>query len=261
MPKRKYENISDALVKKTRRIVKRHNDLVSYAEKYKGISKAVLPKKANADDILKALGNDPKKLNARLRQLQRFTAKGKVYKTDEGVHTTEHILKSRMVKAGQRKRIEERKLAKAKYLDPDVREYRKNRIKRLEKVSPTATVAEMERAKNAIIDPEYEILQKRTAVTNFKLALATGYADKEDELNALDPHFNERLDRYLNKLTDDEIVDLLENDNTVRQIMEHYREKGDERLKVAGFDYFDLLTDFMQELPKKVRHYKYLRTK
>ena len=260
MPKRKY-NASQNDIAKTRKAVKKYNELIEYARKYKGVSSAMLPEKASADAILRAFGDNPKKLNARLKELGRFTTKGKVFKTDSGVSTTENLMKYKLKQAKKSERFEVDRLARAKNLDPDVQDYRQRRVERLQKLTKDSDIKEIMRANRAILDPEYQVLQKKTAVTNFKLALVSAYADSEEELNTLSPKFNEQMNRWLNQLTEDEIEDMLDTDPIVRQIMEHYREKGDENLEVYGYDYFDLLTDLMQELPSKVRHYKRLRIK
>lgn len=260
MPKRKY-NASQHNIIKTRKAVKKFNELIEYARKYKGVSSAMLPKKANADDILRALGDNPAKLNARLKELGQFTTKGKVFKTDSGVSTTENLMKYKLKQAKKSEKFELGRLARAKDLDPDVQDYRERRVKRLQKLNADSDIREIMRANNAILDPEYIVLQRKTSVTNFKLALMSAYADSEEELNTLNPKFNEHMNKWLNQLTEDEIEDMMLNDPIVRQIMEHYREKADEDVTLHGYDYFDLMTEFSEELPNKVRYYKKLRRK
>lgn len=260
MPKRKY-NASQNDIIRTRKAVKKYNELIDYARKYKGVSSAMLPKKASSDALLRAFGDNPTKLHARLNEMAKFTTKGKVYKNASGVSTTDALMKYKLKQAKKSERYEVDRLAKAKDLDPDIQDYRERRVKRLQALTADSDIKEITRANNAILDPEYQVLQRKTSVTNFKLALVSAYADSEEELNMLSPKFNEHMNKWLEQLTDDEIEDMLSNDGIVRQIMEHYREKGDENLSVYGYDYFDLLTDFMQELPNKVRYYKKLRRK
>ena len=260
MPKRKY-NATQKNIDKTRKAVKKFNELVEYARKYKGVSSAMLPKRASADAILKAYGDNPAKLNARLRELGKFTTKGKVYKTSSGVTTTEGLMEYKIKQAKKAEKFEINRLAKSKYLDPDVQDYRENRVRRLKLANKHANIKEINLVNSAILDPEYQVLQRKTAVTNFKLALASAFADKEEELTTLNPKFNQQMDRWLGQLNEDELEDMMNNDPIVRQIMEHYREKEDKdgTVKLHGYDYFDLMSDFLQELPSKVRYYKKLR--
>ena len=72
--------LSDDLIKRTRKSVKNYKDKVRIL-KLKGVSSSAFQKVGSAKDLIKAYGEDPKGLRKRLRELDEFSTKGKVYKS------------------------------------------------------------------------------------------------------------------------------------------------------------------------------------
>lgn len=258
MPKPKYNAPQDK-VKRVRQAVKQYNRKIDYAIE-KGVSKTMLPKKANADTIIRELGDKPAKLRTRMKQLRDFSAGGRVYKTRGGVRTTKILFEQKRKERNKALRQEREALKKASELDFSVRDYHERRIERLKNNLDFASAKQLDLLNDSISELEDIEGRKRVAVENFKLGLTYVYFSSEEELQAYSPKFNERMNRWLNQLTVDEMQDLLQKNDLVKTIMEYYREKeGD--VKYSGNTYFDLMVEFQEQLPSIVKHYHYLRKK
>ena len=258
MPKPKY-NVSQDKIANVRQAVKQFNNKIDYALQ-KGVSETMLPKKANADKIIRELGDKPAKLRVRMKQLRDFSAGGRVYKTKGGVRTTKILFEQKRKERNKSLRREREALRKASDLDYTARQYHERRIEWLKQNPEYSTAKQMRNLNFGIKEIEDIEGDKRVAVQNFKSAIAYAYANTEGELDMLYPRFNERLDRRLSKLSVDELNDLMANNDTVKALMEYYREKEGE-VQYSGNSYFDLMWQFDEELPSIVKHYHYLRKK
>ena len=74
-----------------------------------------------------------------------------------------------------------------------------------------------------------------------------------------DPNLEKRLRNRLSKLTEDEIDDLMENNSTVKTIMNYYREKNQKWVEFSGGSMDELLEDLDQQMPNIIKHYRRLR--
>ena len=259
MPKYDYNGLSKQRIEQVRKEVRIYNRKLDYARK-KGVSENMLPKRANADKILRELSGKPYQLRSRMKEIRDFTTTGAVYKTKGGLRTTKYIFDLKKKKQNLALKKEKRALDMASDFDLTAREYHERRINRLNQSLEFASNRDLQRINFSYENLEDTAHNKRIAVANFKSSIAYAYANADGELDMLYPKFNERLNRRLNALTVDEITDMMENNGTVKAIMEYYREKESD-VEYTGNSYFDLLWQFDEELPSIIKHYKYIRKK
>ena len=249
--------LSDDLIKRTRHTVKNYKDKVRIL-KNKGVSSSAFQKVGSAKELLKAYENDPKGLRKRLRELESFSTKGKVYKSKGGLNLTQTVKTFKNREILRSRRIESAKLEKARKGGLTNSEYHEARLERLgtriEKVN-----ASSDRSLNyATISPELAKQQKKTAVDNFMKGINFGLGGLDNTMFH-DPNLEKRLRNRLSKLTEDELDDLIENNSTVKTIMNYYREKDKKWVEFSGGSLDELLEDLDQQMPNIIRHYKRLR--
>lgn len=250
-------SINDDLIRRTRHTVKNYKDKVRILKK-KGVSTSAFQKVGSAKELIKAYENDPKGLRKRLRELDSFSTKGKVYKSKGGLNLTQTVKTFKNREILRSRKIESARLEKARKGGLTNADYHETRLERLatriEKVNSSSA-----RSLNyATISPELVKQQKKTAVDNFMKGINFGLGGLDNTMFH-DPNLEKRLRNRLSKLTEDEIDDLMENNPTVKNIMNYYREKKQKWVEFSGGSMDELLEDLDQQMPNIIRHYKRLR--
>ena len=249
--------LSDDLIKRTRHTVKNYKDKVRIL-KNKGVSSSAFQKVGSAKELIKAFENDPKGLRKRLRELDSFSTKGKVYKTKGGLNLTQTVKTFKNREILRSRRIESARLEKARKGGLTNSEYHEARLERLENRIENVNQSSVRSLNYATISPELVNQQRKNAVDNFMKGINFGLGGL-DNSTFHDPNLEKRLRNRLSKLTEDEIDDLMENNSTVKNIMNYYREKNQKWVEFSGGSMDELLEEFDQELPSIIRHYKRLR--
>lgn len=254
--------LSDDLIKRTRHSVKNYKDKVRIL-KLKGVSASAFQKVGSAKDLIKAYGNDPKGLRKRLKELDEFSTKGKVYKTKGGLNLTPTVkaYKNREIKRSQR--FEQELTAKAEKAGLTTAQYHLTRAERLLTPIHKLDVSKVRSTNYAITSPEFQRLQKKVAVDNFMKGINFGLGGM-DNSTFHDPNLEKRLKSRLSRLTEDELIDLMETNNTVKTLMNYYREKDklkedNETVYFSGGSMDELLEQLDADLPNIIRRYKRLR--
>ena len=258
--------LSDDLIKRTRHSVKNYKDKVRIL-KLKGVSASAFQKVGSAKDLIKAYGDDPKGLRKRLKELDEFSTKGKVYKTKGGLNLTPTVkaYKNREIRRSQR--FEQELTAKAEKAGLTTTQYHLTRVERLMTPIHKLDASNVRSTNYAITSPEYQRLQDKVAVENFMKGINFGLGGMDNSVFH-DPNLEKRLKSRLSRLTEDELVDLMETNQTVKTLMNYYREK-DKLKKGTKTDsetvYFsfgsvdELLEQLDADLSNIIRHYKRLR--
>lgn len=255
--------LNDDLIKRTRKSVKNYKDKVRIL-KNKGVSAGALPRVGSAKELLKAYENDPAGLRRRLKEFDEFTTKGKVYKTEGGISLTSTVKKYKNREIRRSLQNEQNKFAKAERAGLSSADYHERRIKRLANTIEKADYADLRSINYAITNPEFVKLEKKTAVENFMKGINFGLGGMDND-TFQDPELANRLRNNLSKLTEDELADLMESNNTVKTLMNYYRERDKiekgEPIQFSGGSYDELLEDLDKDMPSIIRHYKRLRKK
>lgn len=258
--------LSDDLIKRTRKSVKNYKDKVRIL-KLKGVSSSAFQKVGSAKELLKAYGEDPRGLRKRLRELDEFSTKGKVYTTKGGLKLTKTVktYKNREIRRSQK--IEQALTAKAEKAGLTTASYHSTRAERLLTPIEKLDASKVRSTNYAIVSPEFQRLQDKVAVENFMKGINFGVGAL-DNSTFHDPNLEKRLKNRLSRLTEDELVDLMETNKTVKTLMNYYREKDkvkkgvktDSETVYFSFGSIDeLLEDLDQQLPNIIRHYRRLR--
>lgn len=249
--------LSDDLIKHTRHTVKNYKDKVRIL-KNKGVSSSAFQKVGSAKELLKAYENDPKGLRKRLRELDSFSTKGKVYKSKGGLNLTQTVKTFKNREILRSRRIESSKLEKARKGGLTNAGYHETRLERLATRIEKVNASSARSLNYATISPELAKQQKKTAVDNFMKGINFGLGGLDNTMFH-DPNLEKRLRNRLSKLTEDEIDDLIENNSTIKNIMNYYREKDKKWVEFSGGSLDELLEDLDQQMPNIIRHYKRLR--
>ena len=215
--------LSDDLIKRTRHTVKNYKDKVRIL-KNKGVSSSAFQKVGSAKELLKAYENDPKGLRKRLRELDSFSTKGKVYKSKGGLNLTQTVKTFKNREILRSRRIESARLEKARKGRLTNIDYHKTRLERLENRIENVNQSSVRSLNYATISPELVNQQRKNAVDNFMNGINFGLGGL-DNSTFHDPNLEKRLRNRLSKLTEDEIDDLMENNSTVKNIMNYYHKK------------------------------------
>lgn len=246
--------LSDDLVKRTRKSVKNYKDKVRILKK-KGVSTSAFQRIGTPTDFLKAYKDNPRALRRRLDELDNFSTKGNVFKTESGMSLTKTVKTYKNREIRRAKALEQRKYDQAKsarLTNLDIRERRLNKLNtKIQDVSRT----QANTLNFSITTPEQAILQKRTGVDNFMKAINFGLGGMDNSVFH-DPNLEKRLRNRLSKLTEDELDDLLQNNNTVKSIMNYYREKEHDWVEFSGGTLDERLEELDRELPNIIRRYK-----
>ena len=246
--------LSDDLVKRTRKSVKNYKDKVRILKK-KGVSSSAFQRIGTPTDFLKAYKDNPRALRRRLDELDNFSTKGKVFKTESGMSLTKTVktFKNREIR---RARLREENLyTKAKSERLSNIDLRSRKLNKLNTKIQDITRSQASILNYSITTPEQAILQKRTGVENFMKALNFGLGGMDNTLYH-DPNLEKRLRNRLSKLTEDELDDLLQNNNTVKSIMNYYREKEHDWVEFSGGTLDERLEQLDNELPNIITRYK-----
>lgn len=256
--------LSDDLIKRTRHSVKNYKDKVRIL-KLKGVSTSAFQKVGSAKDLIKAYGEDPKGLRKRLKELDEFSTKGKVYKTEGGLNLTRTVklYKNREIRRSQR--FEQTLTAKAEKAGLTTADYHLTRAERLLTPIEKLSASKVRSTNYAITSPEFAKLQEKVAVENFLKGInfATGGMDNTT-------FYGKKVEDYLrdklSELTEDELVDLMETSSTVKAIMNYYRERDklrkegeEDGVEFSGGSLEDNINKLVNEMPNILRHYKNLR--
>lgn len=254
--------LSDDLIKRTRHSVKNYKDKVRIL-KLKGVSSSAFQKVGSAKELIKAYGEDPKGLRKRLRELDEFSTKGKVYKSKGGLNLTKTVktYKNREIRRSQK--IEQALTAKAEKAGLTSANYHLTKAERLAQRIENVDSSKVRSLNYAITSPEFQRLEKKVAVDNFMKGINFGLGGL-DNSTFHDPNLEKRLRSRLSRLNEDELIDLMENNRTVKTLMNYYREK-DKLIKdkdsiiFSGGSMDELLEELDNDLPNIIRHYKRLR--
>lgn len=249
--------LNDDLIKRTRHTVKNYKDKVRILKK-KGVSTSAFQKVGSAKELIKAFENDPKGLRKRLRELDSFSTKGEVYKSKGGLKLTQTVKTFKNREILRSRRIESARLEKARKGKLTNIEYHKTRLERLENRIENVNQSSVRSLNYATISPELVNQQRKNAVDNFMKGINFGLGGL-DNSTFHNPNLEKRLRNRLSELTEDEIDDLMENNTTVKNIMNYYREKKHKWIEFSGGDMSELLEEFDQDLPSIIKHYKRLR--
>lgn len=249
--------LNDDLIRRTRHDIKNYKDKVRILKK-KGVSTNAFMKVGSAKELLKAYENDPKGLRKRLKELNEFSTKGKVFKTEGGLKLTNtvklyknrEILRSRRIETARRDKARKGGLTSA--------EYHETRLERLATRIEKVNASSARTLNYATISPELVQQQKKTAVDNFMKGINFGLGGLDNTMFH-DPNLEKRLRDRLGRLTEDELDDLMETNSTVKRIMNYYREKDKKWVEFSGGSMDELLEDLDQQMPNIIRHYKRLR--
>lgn len=258
--------LSDDLIKRTRHSVKNYKDKVRIL-KLKGVSSSAFQKVGTAKELIKAYGEDPKGLRRRLAELDDFSTKGKVYTTKGGLKLTKTVktYKNREIRRSQK--LEQELVAKTEKAGLTTARYHVTRAERLLTPIEKLDVSKVRSTNYAITSPEFQRLQDKVAVDNFMKGINFGVGAL-DNSTFHDPNLEKRLRNRLSRLTEDELVDLMETNKTVKTLMNYYREKDKVKNKTKTDSetvYFsfgsidELLEDLDQQLPSIIQHYRRLR--
>lgn len=240
---------------RARKSVKNFKDKVRILQN-KGVSKGALPKVEDARYLMKAYANDPTGLNKRLDELDKFTTRGKVYKTEGGVALTADVKRFKNREIARSYKLEQAKFNQAKQFGlVSKKKYHSGRMETLSKGIENVEYTKLKTLNYAITPPEIETRMKNNAVDNFMASIDYGF----ENFSFINPNIEERMRERLSELTVDEMNDLLENDETVRSIMNYYREKDQPQVKFSGESYEDLINELDRRLPYIVKKYKQAR--
>lgn len=240
---------------RARKSVKNFKDKMRILQN-KGVSKGALPKVEDARYLMKAYANDPTGLNKRLDELDKFTTRGKVYKTEGGISLTKDVKRFKNLEMARSYRLEEGKLKQAQRFGLVSRKkYHSKRMETLAKGIEQASYSDLKTINYAITPPEIETRMKNNAVDNFMASIDYGF----ENFSFINPNIEERMRSRLSELTVDELNDLMENDETIRSIMNYYREKDQPHVKFAGESYEELIEELDRRLPYIVKKYKKAR--
>lgn len=249
--------LNDDLIKRTRHSVKNFKDKARILRN-KGVSSYALPKVGTAKELLSAYKDDPKGLRKRLKELDEFSTKGKVFKTKGGVNLTQTVKNYKNREIRKSRTIEQAKLQKAERQGLAQSDYHLNRLERLQNRIESVKKAELASLNYATTSPEIVKNQGHNAVNNFMKAINFGL-DGMDNDTFHDPNLAKRLRSRLERLDEDELNDLLENNPTVKSIMNYYREKDHKWVEFSGGSMDELLEELDRDLPNIIRHYRRLR--
>lgn len=254
--------LSDDLIKRTRHSVKNYKDKVRIL-KLKGVSTSAFQKVGTAKELIKAYGEDPKGLRKRLRELDEFSTKGKVYKSKGGLNLTKTVktYKNREIRRSQK--IEQALTARAERKGLGTADYHLTRAERLTQRIENVDSSKVGSLNYAITSPEFQRLQKKVAVDNFMKGINFGLGGLDNSVFH-DPNLEKRLRNRLSRLSEDELVDLMETNPTVKTLMNYYREKDkltedNEAVYFSGGSMDELLEELDNDLPNIIRHYRRLR--
>lgn len=250
-------SLNDDLIRRTRHTVKNYKDKVRILKK-KGVSSSAFQKVGSAKELLKAYENDPKGLRKRLRELNSFSTKGKVYKSKGGLNLTQTVKTFKNREITRSRKIESAKLEKARKGGLTNAEYHETRLERLATRIEKVNASSARSLNYATTSPELVKQQKKTAIDNFMKGINFGLGGLDNTMFH-DPNLEKRLRNRLSKLTEDEIDDLMENNSTVKNIMNYYREKNHKWVEFSGGSMDELLENLDQQMPNIIRHYKRLR--
>lgn len=255
---RKIMKVTQGDIDETRKVVKNWKEKRRQL-RLKGVTKQALTKDTNTKELLKAYGNNPSALHKKLNEMRKFTTSGKVYKTEGGVKLTDFVKREKNKEIRESRKYEEIKYNRVKYgFDQGIKDIRKHKVERLQ-----VPIEKVERSKLgslnfATTSPEKRVIAKSVAVQNFKSALEYGIGNSN--VMEKDKNFMNRLNRRLDKLTDDEINDLLETNQTVKSIMNFYRGNDPKRkLEFSGKSIDEYLTDLDNDFPNIMNKYYRLR--
>lgn len=253
--------LNDDLIKRTRHSVKNVKDKVRIL-KNKGVTTGALPKIPTAKYLLKAYENNPVGLRKRLKEFDDFTTKGKIYKTEGGITLT-HAVKVYKNREIRRSQLHEQALVrKAEKAGLVTAEDHANKAQRLMTKIEKLDYSDLRMTNYAITNPEGIQLHQRVAVENFMKGLNFGYGFL-DNGTFVGKQIEDSIKEQLSELTEDEINDLMETNQRVKNIMNYYRERKaieeGRTVKFSGGSVQNNINKLEQELPEIVKRYKRLR--
>lgn len=216
----------------------------------KGVSKGALPKPVYYKELITAYENSPTGLNKRLKNLQSFSVKGDVFKTEGGVSLTKAVAKYKNAELRRGEKYQQERYDKLKYnKSSTAKDYRKTKIDYLKgKTIENVKYSQLAGLNYSIENPEQIKVRKSQSVTNFFKCINFGMND--DNVVSNNPQVKARIERYLSKFTEDEIADLITSNATVRALMDYYRgENPNQPIDFAGESWEDLLWNFYEDLP------------
>jgi len=216
----------------------------------KGVSKGALPKPVSYKELMKAYAESPKGLNKRLNNLKSFSTSGEVYKTEGGVSVTKKLATYKNAEIRRGEAYQAERYDKLKYRkNSSAKGYRKTKVDYLkDKTIENVKYSQLATINYAIENPEQIKVRKQLAVDNFYKSLECGFAD--DNVVTQNPMVKARIQRYLEKFTEDEISDLLTSNSTVRAIMDYYRgENPNQPIDFAGTSWEDLIWQLYEDMP------------
>ena len=216
----------------------------------KGVSKGALPKPVRYKELIEAYVNSPSGLRSRLNNMRSFSTRGEVYKTEGGVSLTKRLktYKNKEIRRGEAYQVE--RYNKLKYnKNSNAKGYRKTKVDYLkDKNIENVKYSQLATINYSIENPEQIKVRKKLAVENFFKSLECGFAD--DNVVAQNPMVKARIQRYLDKFSEDEISDLLSTNPTVRAIMDYYRgEDPSQPIEFAGTSWEDLIWQLYEDMP------------
>ena len=254
-------SLNDDLIKRTRKSVKNYRDKERILKK-KGVSPLAFQKVGSAKELIKAYEGDPKGLRKRLRELDKFSTKGKVYQTKGGINLTQTVktFKNREITRSQK--LEQGRFARTQKAGLGSSDYHEDRLKRLANRIENVEYNNLRSLNYAVTSPEFEKLGQKVAVENFMKGINFGLGGL-DNSTFHNPNLEKRLKERLSQLNEDELNDLLETNKIVKTLMNYYREKdkieNGEEVSFSGGSMDELLEELDNEMPSIIRHYKRLR--
>lgn len=216
----------------------------------KGVSKGALPKPVSHKELMKAFAENPSGLRKRLNNLKAFTTRGDVYTTEGGVSLTKNLAKYKNAEIRRGEAYQAERYDKLKFRkNSNAKGYRKTKVDYLkDKTIENVKYSQLATINYSIENPEQIKVRKQTAVDNFFKSLDCGFSD--DNVVTQNPMVKARIQRYLDKFTEDEISDLLTSNPTVRAIMEYYRgENPNQPIEFAGTSWEDLIWQLYEDMP------------
>lgn len=217
----------------------------------KGVSKGALPKPVSHRELIKAYVDSPTGLRKRLNNLKSFSTRGEVYKTEGGVSLTKTLAKYKNseIRRGEAYQIDRYNKLK-NFRNSNAKGYRKTKVDYLkDKNIENVKYSQLATINYSIENPEQIKVRKQLAVENFFKSLECGFAD--DNVVTQNPMVKARIQRYLEKFSEDEISDLLTTNPTIRAIMDYYRgEDPEQPIEFAGTSWEDLIWQLYEEMPE-----------
>ena len=217
----------------------------------KGVSKGALPKPVSHRELIQAYENSPTGLRNRLKNLRSFSTRGEVYKTEGGVSLTKKLAnyKNKEIRRGEAYQTERYNKLKF-HKNSNAKGYRKTKVDYLkDKNIENVKYSQLATINYSIENPEQIKVRKKLAVENFFKSLECGFAD--DSVVSQNPMVKARIQRYLEKFTEDEIADLMTTNGTIRAIMEFYRsEDSSQPVEFVGDTWEDLIWQLYEDIPE-----------